>query len=186
MNCTSCNKGILKSSSVEGNLPTHSCTNCHGHWILIDDFIAWSERNSRNNPEQTLNADVSLQEDTLDTKKALMCPVTGAIMTKYHISTSTKHRLDYSAAAGGIWLDDGEWELLKAEGLAGSLNSLVTEEWQNQLKNSTTKSNLIKLYQNKFGDDSYAKIKEIKAWLEAQPEQSDLRAYLLAADPYST
>lgn len=181
MNCTSCNDGILKPNSIEENLPAHTCTNCKGNWILISDFITWSERH----PEQKLSDYASIKADGVDSKKALMCPASGAIMTKYHISNSTKHRLDYSASAGGVWLDEGEWELLKAEGLAGSLNSLVTEEWQNEIKNDSTKNTFINLYQKKFGDDSYAKIKEIKSWLENQPEQSDLKAYLLAKDPYS-
>jgi hypothetical protein len=41
------------------------------------------------------------------------------------------------------------------------------------------------IYHEKFGDDLYAKIKEMRRWLNTQPHKTDLRAYLMAEDPYS-
>ncbi len=41
-------------------------------------------------------------------------------MRKLRLSTTTEHRIDYSASVAGVWLDKGEWQLLKEEGLAGS------------------------------------------------------------------
>jgi hypothetical protein len=40
-------------------------------------------------------------------------------------------------------------------------------------------------YHKKFGDDLYANIKEMRRWLNTQPHKADLRAYLMAEDPYS-
>jgi hypothetical protein len=41
------------------------------------------------------------------------------------------------------------------------------------------------IYHEKFGDDLYAKIKEMRRWLNTQPHKADLGAYLMAEDPYS-
>jgi len=62
----------------------------------------------------------SFQCELDESKQAILCPVTGTIMRKLRLSTSTAHRIDYSASVGGVWLDKGEWDLLKKEGLAGS------------------------------------------------------------------
>lgn len=114
----------------------------------------------------------------------MLCPDTGSLMQRYRMSARHHHRLDYSAAVGGIWLDKGEWDLLKSEGLAGSLNALVTDHWQRKLKNTSAREAFTTLYEGKFGED-YAKIREIRQWLSAHPRKADVRAYLLAADPYS-
>lgn len=182
MNCTSCKNGVLRPSFIDGLFRGHTCTNCEGNWILIEDFVSWKEHN----PEHQIPEPSEWSEDTLaDTAKALLCPVTGTIMRKFKVSAKTPHRVDYSAAVGGIWLDKGEWELLKAEGVAGSLNNLVTQQWQLNIREESASNTFADIYQSKFGTDNYAKIKEIREWLNAQPQKADLRAYLLAENPYS-
>ncbi|AZQ82656.1 hypothetical protein EKO29_00390 [Colwellia sp. Arc7-635] len=179
MKCTSCKQGELTPSFLEGQFRSHTCTNCHGNWILIEDYVAWKERN----PE--FSFDESLQYDIDESKQALLCPVTGTIMRKFKLSTTTDHRIDYSASVGGVWLDKGEWELLKKENLAGSLNSVLTTHWQRNIRTNSTKDNFAEIYQDKFGEETYTKIKALREWLYQQPNKADLRAYLLAEDPYS-
>jgi hypothetical protein len=41
------------------------------------------------------------------------------------------------------------------------------------------------VYHKKFADGLYAKIKEMRRWLNTQPHKADLGAYLMAEDPYS-
>jgi len=179
MKCTSCKNGELVPNFIEGQFRAHSCNKCHGHWILIEDYISWKERN----PQYKFNENVTCEIE--DSKQALLCPITGLIMRKLRLSTSTNHKIDYSASVGGVWLDKGEWELLKAENLAGSLNSVLTAHWQRNIRLSSAKENFAEIYNDKFGDSSYKKIKDIRNWLLEQPNKSDLRAYLLAEDPYS-
>ncbi|WP_026957358.1 zf-TFIIB domain-containing protein [Aliagarivorans taiwanensis] len=182
MKCTSCKQGDLTPCFIEGQFRAHTCTHCGGNWILIEDFVAWKERNA----DYVFAENIAFESDEAsDTKKALICPVSGAIMRKFRISSTNEHRVDYSAAVGGIWLDSGEWELLKSEGLAGSLNALVTKQWQNQIKEQSAKQSFSDIYNDKFGDETYAKVKAIRTWLESQPQRADLRAYILAEDPYS-
>ncbi|MFT5611914.1 MAG: Zn-finger nucleic acid-binding protein [Arenicella sp.] len=56
----------------------------------------------------------------------MVCPVSGRLMTKYRISKDIDHRLDLSPTASVIWMDKGEWGLLKEKGLAGKLNQIFT------------------------------------------------------------
>jgi Zn-finger nucleic acid-binding protein len=182
MNCTSCNKGSLKPSFIDGVFRAHTCSHCKGDWILIENYVAWKEKNP--NYEFADNVSFAI-EDAEETKKALICPMSGQLMQKIKLSANNDHRLDYSVSVGGIWLDNGEWELLKSEGLAGSLNRVVTRQWQNQIRQDSAKQTFTELYQERFGSETYLKIKEVREWLDNQPKKSDLRNYLLAEDPYS-
>ena len=179
MECTSCKQGELIPSFIEGQFRAHTCSKCSGNWVLIEDYVAWKERN----PE--FSFDESLQYDIDESKQAILCPVTGTIMRKFRLSTSTEHRIDYSASVGGVWLDKGEWQLLKKENLAGSLNTVLTAHWQRNIRTNSTKENFAEIYQDKFGVEAYAKIKALREWLNQQPNKADLRAYMLAEDPYS-
>jgi Zn-finger nucleic acid-binding protein len=183
MNCTSCAKGLLKPTFLEGQFRSHKCNNCHGDWVLIEDYVAWKERN----PNYKFADSISFEENEVkDSKRALFCPVSGVMMRKFKLSASHEHRIDYSAAVGGIWLDDGEWELLKSEGLAGSLNSVVTQNWQKELQKETAKVNFEDIYVSKFGHDNYAKVKAFRTWLDSQDNKADLRAYIVGGSPRVT
>ncbi|MDH2433468.1 zf-TFIIB domain-containing protein [Pokkaliibacter sp. MBI-7] len=182
MKCTSCNQGELKPSFIDSLFRAHTCSHCGGNWILIEDYVTWKERH----PEYQFAADMNLEErDAEDSRQALLCPMTGVFMQKFRISLHSSHRLDYSSAVGGLWLDKGEWELLKKEGLAGSLNAVVTPQWQKRLQQQGAKEHFAELYRDKFGEADYARVQEVRAWLQAHPRKADLRAYLLAFDPYS-
>ena len=97
----------------------------------------------------------------------------------------TNHRIDYSTAVGGIWLDTGEWELLKSEGVAGLLNNVVSQHWQKTIREQNAANNFAEIYESKFGHNDYQKVKELREWLNSKPNKSELRSYLLAENPYS-
>lgn len=182
MNCTSCKNGALRPSFIDGLFRAHSCTNCGGDWILVEDFVSWKEKN----PEHQFSQPSEWSEDeAADTASAMLCPVTGTIMRKFRVTAKTSHRIDYSNAVGGIWLDKGEWELLKSEGIAGTLNNVVTQQWQNNVREQSASNNFAEIYESKFGKETYEKAKEIREWLNSQPQKADLRAYILAENPYS-
>ena len=149
---------------------------------MIEDYVAWKERN----PNYVFSENISFEElEVSDTKKALICPSSGIIMRKFRISATNEHRIDYSTKVGGVWLDKGEWELLKNEGLAGSLNAMLTNFWQAKIKQNTATSHFSDIYLEKFGEENYQKAKEFRQWLNSQDQKADLRAYILAEDPYS-
>lgn len=179
MKCTSCKEGVLSPSFLEGLFRAHTCTVCGGNWVLIEDYVAWKERH----PEHTFSekADFEIEE----TKNAMLCPMTGSIMQKFRLTHDSDRRLDYSPSVGGVWLDKGEWEYLKQEQLAGSLNSIFTAHWQKSIRDDSAKNTLSELYRERFGEESYTKAQEMREWLNAHPRKADIRAYILAEDPYS-
>lgn len=179
MKCTSCKQGELIRSFIDGQFKAHTCSNCEGNWILIEDYVAWHE----SHPQFVFDEKITCEVD--ETKAAILCPMTGTIMRKLRLSARSTHRIDYSASVGGVWLDKGEWELLKTEGLAGSLNAVLTAHWQRNIRINNAKDNFTEIYKNKFGEEAYDKVKTFRKWLCEQPNKADLRAYILAEDPYS-
>lgn len=183
MNCTNCKSGFLKPSTLDGLFAAHTCDSCGGNWILIEDYATWKS----NNPDPSFSIDTNTPEyQATEPQKALICPISGSIMQKFRISSSIDHKINYSAKVGGIWLDKGEWNILKKEGLAGSLNTVLTEHRQNEIMHDTAKEHFAVIYQERFGKADYQKVIEIREWLDTHEKKQDLIAYLIAEDPYST
>ncbi len=180
MKCPSCRETNLVPCFLDDLFRAHTCKACGGNWLLIEDYISWKERN----PEYRFSQDASFE--AVDTKSALLCPISGAIMQKYRISHDSGHYLDYSGGVGGVWLDRGEWEYLKAHELAGSLNKVFTSQWQKTIRANSAKITFDDLYREKFGEESYAKAKEIREWLHSHPCKAELLSYILAENPYSS
>jgi len=195
MKCTHCKTGILKPSKIDGLFPAHSCSVCGGDWILIEDYANWKAKHpdydfSENITENIAeNVAKNVSEDnfqvTETNNKAMICPASGSIMQKFRLTSSSEYKINYSAKVGGIWLNKGEWDYLKRLGLAGSLNTLLTEPGQNEILQDATKQHLKQIYQDKFGSEAYQKIQEIRRWLNNHEQKQDLLAYLIADDPYS-
>lgn len=178
MKCTSCKEGSLSPTHLEGSLRCQQCTNCEGILLMLTDYLRWKDLNGK--PEFTRNENAKVRAE--DTEKALLCPITGRLMTKYKISKDTDHRLDLSPTINAIWMDSGEWELLKERGLVGKLNNIFTDHWQHDIRGQESADILEALYDRKFGKH-YPAIKEFRAKLE-EMNKSEVLAYLLADDPY--
>ena len=146
---------------------------------MLGDYLRWQD----NNPEVDLNTNPPVEVEIDETSKAMLCPKTGGLMTKYRISKDTDHRLDLSPTINAIWLDKGEWGLLKANGLAGRLNNIFTSHWQKNIRHQESEEVLKAMYQEKFGDDYQALLK-FKDTLDNMQYRSEAIAFLLAEDPF--
>ncbi len=179
MKCSSCRTGTLNPSYLEGLFACHTCTDCAGNLIILSDFLRWQAQN----PETDLTVNAGVEIEAQETSKAMICPKTGGLMTKYKISADTEHRLDLSPTINAIWLDKGEWALLKSKGLAHKLNTIFTNHWQHEIRDNEASEVLSALYQRKFGD-RYDEVKQLRASLLSMENRSEVIAYLLADDPY--
>jgi Zn-finger nucleic acid-binding protein len=181
MKCPSCGTGRLESSYFDGLFACQSCSNCGGELILLRDFRRWQEQH----PESEFTASAEVEVISEDTSRAMICPLSKRLMTKYRISADTQHRLDLSPTVNAVWLDKGEWNLLKEKGLATKLSEIFTDHWQHEILDVENAEVMHELYERKFGDQ-YEKIKEFKAMMDGMRNRSEVIAYLLAEDPYST
>ena len=146
---------------------------------MLTDYLKWQDQNK----EADLSSGTPLEMDVQETSKAMLCPKTGGIMTKYKISKDSEHRLDLSPTINAIWLDKGEWELLKENGLATKLNNIFTNHWQHEIRSQESADIIKALYKEKFGEN-YAALKEFRERLNSMSARSEALAYLMADDPY--
>ena len=180
MQCTSCKQGKLVHAYLDALFPCHTCEHCGGNFIYLADYLRWIENNK--DPKFVCNQDAALHAD--ESERALLCPKTGSLMLKYRISKNTEHRIDLSRAINAIWLDKGEWELLKREGLAGKLNEIFTDVWQRKVRQAKSADVFDALYAEHFGEN-YEAVKAFRSLLQGMPNKSDVIAYLVSDDPYS-
>ncbi|UTA48056.1 zf-TFIIB domain-containing protein [Simiduia sp. 21SJ11W-1] len=178
MNCTACSTGQLAPCFLEPGLRAHECNHCGGHWLYVEDVVQWKAGGGK-------LGELDQMPEVEETASALTCPVTGRLMQKYRIVSGSSHKLDYSPHTGGLWLDKGEWSLLKEYALAGSVGNIVTEHWQRKIRTEDAKASLEAVYRRKFGEANYRKLAEIRNWLADQENCAEMRAFLLARDPYS-
>ena len=178
--CPSCHQGSLQYDRLDGRLLCQTCNHCGGHWILLTDYLRWQAEA----PLQPVDGAPATVEAE-DSKQALICPVSGKLMLKYRISSNSSHRLDLSPAVNAVWLDPGEWQLLKQEGLAARLNSIFTDPWQRQIREQSARETFTVLYRRQFGEEAYQQLKTFREWLDTQEKRSEMLAYLIADNPYS-
>ncbi len=186
MQCTSCKTGQLQSSTLDTTLICHTCDNCGGHWIKLENYIEWHKIQD---PQQAVVDEIGVEVDTLHTKEsanALLCPESGAIMTKFHITSDTSHKIDWCNQSSSIWLDKGEWSLLKEKGVADKLNQIFSQEWQEKIITETSRNNREALLIDKLGEENYSRLKLVRTWLhEHSPENKALMvSFLVSRDPF--
>ena len=175
MKCSSCKNGNLERGYFEGLFACHTCSNCGGDLILLGDFLRWQELN----PKAELSVDAKVDVVAEDTSRAMLCPLSGTLMTKYRIAADTEHRLDLSPSINAVWLDKGEWDLLKEKGLANNLNEIFTSHWQRGIREAETAEMLEGMYFKKFGD-RYSEVKAFKDVIKDMKNKAEVVAYLLS------
>jgi len=179
MKCTSCRSGVLNPSYLEGLFPCHTCNNCEGTLVMLADYLRWQGENENSK----FVAQVADTIEAEETTRALICPKTGGLMTKYRISKETDHRLDLSPTINAVWMDKGEWQLLKDNGLAGSLSTIFTDHWQTEIRSQESADIMLAFYERIFGEN-YEQIKAFREMLNETDIKSEAIAYLIADDPY--
>lgn len=174
MKCPSCQMGELQNSTIDNLFPCKTCDHCNGNWLLLKDYMYWKNYSTQKPPIDKINIPIS------ETKNAIICPVSGTLMIKYRITNEVENRIDYSRHSAAIWLDHGEWQLIKKLGLAYQLNEIFTTNWQKKVKDEASSQFSDKCYIERFGEEDYKKIKEIRDWLTNHPQSHNLYNYLNA------
>lgn len=184
MNCTSCQVGTLVESTIDGSLICHTCNDCGGHWIKLSDYYEW-HNNQESQP--SVVDEIGVEVDTVDSKKALLCPETGGIMTKFKITSDMDHKIDWCNASASIWLDKGEWQLLKEKGVADKLNQIFSEEWQEQIIEETSRNNREAHFIARLGEENYSRLKIVRTWLHEQSDEHKamMVSFLVSRDPFT-
>jgi Zn-finger nucleic acid-binding protein len=113
-----------------------------------------------------------------DTPGLKYCPEDRYILAHYRVGHGVPFTLDGCRHCEGVWLDRDEWEILNERGLHDDLYEIFTEQWQQQIKEEEYRAREEAHWLRVLGEADYAKVREVKAWLESHPERVWLMEYL--------
>lgn len=163
----------LQFAEIEPGLKAYRCPRSGGVWIPLDFYLEWQRK-------QATVAELPSVAPVLDddSKQPIrICPESGRLLLRYRVGHGLQFRVDQSPATGGIWLDAGEWEALKAKGLHTALNMIFTAGYQRNLREAEYMETVEKVFREKIGVD-FERVVEFKRWAAAHPERANILRYL--------
>ena len=174
MNCYNCKGFALKPVRLDHGLPARQCSKCTGTHIDLLTYRHWREENT---DLITKDADVQIS-GTEDNNKALICQCCSKLMLKYKISSEYDNYIDLCSTCDDVWLDRGEWNLLKHLHLEGKLTEITTTPWQRNMRHEAAETALDERYIQLLGNEEYNKLKEITDWLSSNKYRRQILRYL--------
>jgi Zn-finger nucleic acid-binding protein len=184
--CPICKNYILQPSTFENSLPVMSCNSCGGSWLRANEYALWLKSQNPGSFDEEKIKEAGERFPVVESNNAAVCPDCGRFLRKYRIGADINFHLDRCNNCNGVWLDKNEWESLKMADLHDEINQFFTKPWQQNVQDKKIAGKLDAIYQTKFGEDDYKKIKDIREWLQDHPNRNHLLAFLLDRDPFLT
>ncbi len=181
MKCPVCKIDALGSITLLEGLPANQCANCGGVFIPSNAYMTWRRTLGSGLPEKEGAIEI---DPSWDVKELKLCSNCGHIMARYKIFPDTDFYLDRCRKCNGIWMERHEWDVLVDRNLHDNLNEFFTRPWQDHLHVAETRNHLDQIYLEKFGQEDYEHIQEIRNWLWGHDNLGMLLAFLQSDDPY--
>lgn len=173
MRCSTCQGHTLQPKQLEEGLVAAECPSCSGVLISLINYRFWVDNYS----EEMRPAE---EGETLikDSQSVRNCPKCSRLMTKYQICASSENRVDLCSGCDEVWLDSGEWQLLKRLDISEKLSNFFTDAWQRQIRLDREAESLKAHYEKLVGVEDFSKVSEFKQWLDQHPEKESIKHYL--------
>ncbi|BDI29236.1 hypothetical protein CCAX7_12870 [Capsulimonas corticalis] len=168
---------LLTDHTLENGLTSQSCAACGGQWLSAERYWSWRHAHGENLPERP--ADELETPAVPEISKGKLCPQDGHILTPYRVGHGVGFSLDHCGHCGGIWLDGGEWDVLKARNLHDDIHYVFSDVWQSDLRRKERAEALEQMWLDKLGEETLAEARRIKIWIEGHPKRHELIAFLL-------
>lgn len=172
MHCLQCKGSQLQPVVLETGLVAAGCTDCGGSLLPLLNYRYWIQATEQDSIE--LDDEFSAE----DSPGAKLCPKCDRLMSKYRIGHDQDNRVELCASCDEVWLDAGEWSLLKACGIHQQLPKIFTDAWQRQIRLAERELSLKANFCNRLGDEAFNKANEFRDWLNQQPNKSDILQFL--------
>ena len=176
MNCPACKTHRLKPIKLVDDLPAESCSHCHGALVSLLSYRVWLERHPVE-AQLTVDQHPNICVEPEDTTQALICPKCSGLMSKYRIAAEIENKIDLCVRCNDVWLDNGEWELIKFLALADKLPQIFYDSWQKQIRHTHNHALKEQKFKELLGED-YGEIVRIKDWIKGHEQRQTLLDYL--------
>lgn len=174
MKCPQCKGYELEPKELEPGLIVGACSKCSGTLVSLMNYRFWADQQHH----QASGSSDDIVE-TQDNSIAQVCPKCSKLMTKFQIGHESSNRVDLCTGCDEVWLDKGEWTLLKKLDLADKLPRIFTDAWQRNIRLKRQEKLHKQRYENLLGKDDFSKLDEFKQWLDQHPEKNQIKQYLI-------
>lgn len=150
------------------------CEACGGAALALADYRRWRDQAPYDAGDRP---GVLVVEDSA---AARPCPSCARLMQRLRVGGTPEFRLDRCPGCALLWLDRGEWEALRGNGLALMVEEITSERWQRDLQASEVRALRETQLRDKHGAERMAELARMRDWLQAQPQRDELLALLRA------
>lgn len=165
----------MERVELEPGLVAYRCTETEGHWIPVENFQRWHLAQTPAEPTHEIVSVAATVSEFDDAPK--QCPESGAIMMRYRVGHGLPFRIDRSRT-GGVWLDQGEWETLKACGLHLFIHRFSTAPWQQAVRQQEMDAAVQTQLQERLGPELFQRLSALRKELAHHPQRDAALAYL--------
>lgn len=172
----------LEEATLEPGLSVMQCPQTAGVWIDRQVYETWRSQQPPNDLDLDELAQRLAQIEFApppEDMKASLCPESGRILIRARVDTPQPFYIERSPENGGIWLDRGEWEILKQVGLHTQLDRLFSADWQTQLRAQSQADRQRTATIEKLGAPLAQKVFELAEELQKHPNGDFGVAYLM-------
>jgi len=158
----------LQREELAPGLLAWLCKETGGALLDLQDYRRWTEQ------AQALPLPVSAASALQDGQSVRRCPNCTRLMQRLRSGTEQGFRIDRCAACQLVWLDQGEWEALAAEGQAMQLLALLSDAGQRQIQRDEARERREAELAERLGIDTLRELQRVRVWLDGRSDRDEL------------
>ena len=174
MSCPVC-QSKLEKIVLDKELEAQKCDN-HGIWIPALNYWRWLATQQISYPPKINEGEFEATPE--DSRNGKICGSCGQLLYRYGVGHGVSFHIDQCPKCSGIWLDNGEWEVLIKKNLHNAMHFMFSDPWQNKVNAEEEQANYESLLISKFGEELFEKVREFKAVMKESNQESLIVTYL--------
>ena len=184
MDCPKCKHPNLEGGTLAGSMSVEWCPNCYGIWIPGREYEAWQKEqnqwyNKSEQPQATGTLGIEFTPSAYDSKAAL-CPEDGHYLSRAKVPFSrVPFYIERCMLCGGIWCDNGEWDILESLGFHTEIDKMFSPNWQAKARVQELASRERQVLTEKLGPDIAGYVLELAEVLADHPHADCAATYIL-------
>lgn len=178
MKCPVCKIEFGPIINLEKELKARECPHCAGVWIPGFNYIRYIDH-SHFHREDLEKIDLNSLQSDHDTREAKICPDCGSIIERQKLNPVDTFAIERCGHCAGIWLDKGEWDVLKSHGLKKALFFIFSQTFQHFINQKGLEQSTEERYVSLLGQEGFDKLKGVKTWLQSHDYKNEILSYLM-------
>ncbi len=165
----------MEQISLESGLEAYRCMDSGGHYIPSQAYLQWLQQQPARLPH--LPEPAAPAELAADSSKALFCPESGTLMSRFKVGHGFAFSIDRSIT-GGIWLDGGEWEALRQRNFHDEIHLVFTAPWQKHVRSAQAQATYEETLKSSIGPNLLERLTALRSELMNHPHRNLALSYL--------